>query len=534
MRRDRRTRLGGLLTATATATATIWAGCGAAPEPEATARSERVEVLRPGPGAVSAPRVRPTDGSGWFGNGYPMGSDVTSYASPGGHFRVWYAQKGDQAVDLSDQDGDKVPDFVNAVAAAADRTYESTVTERGFRPPLNDSVYNDGRGFGTDDRFDIYLRWAQKGSDGYRVVEKCTDAADPPPDRCAGYFVMNPSFKGSSYKTERDGIEVLTSHELFHALQDAYRASVVRTFSEGTAVWNELQVFPRDKDKGREGTWRDYLGFLPALFSEPERPFDKSLGTGPGTSYAYATAAWFEFLSERHGPRLVREIWEGSVADAAGEGLSFLEVSEALLRDRYKSDLRDEWAEFTRWNLLTGPRAPLGTMTGGPRSYRDAVEYPAVRLEPAVTALGTATPLSLDGLSARYLPLRPELARTSRLRLKVGDGSATPAVVTVYVKGRGGAPLGPASVVRDGSHELTLTPGDELIAVVSGVVRGARPYTVTLTLEELASEPEGNPKEEGGCGIGAPRPVRPAPLGLLGVALALARLRRRRSAGRST
>jgi hypothetical protein len=343
---------------------------------------------------------------------------------------------------------------------------------------------------------------------------------------------MNPSFKDSHYKTEREGIEVLTSHELFHALQDAYRSGVVRTFSEGTAVWNELQVFPRDKQKGSEGTWRDYLGFLPALFSEPERPFDKSLGTGPGTSYAYATAAWFVFLSERHGPRIVREIWEGSTASAAGEGPSFLEVTETLLRDRYKSDLRDEWAEFTRWNLLTGPRAPLGNMTGSPRSYRDALEYPTVRLEPAVTALGTAVPVQLDGLSARCLDFQPALARTSRLRLGVSDGSTTPAVVTAYIKSRGGGPLGPAAVVRDGSHELTLQPGDELLVVVSSVSRGARPYTVTVTLEEVASEPPPlSDKEPGGCGIGAARQRQPGPLGLAAAAVALGLLRRQRQLG---
>jgi hypothetical protein len=184
-RHGRLARLGGLVAAAAATL--VHGGCGAEGALDGVARSERVQVLRAEAGAASAPTglktIRPTDGSGWFGNGYPMGSDVTSYASPGGHFRVWYAQKGDQAVDLTDGNGDKVPDFVSAVALAADRTYESTVTERGFRPPLNDSVYNDGRGFGTDDRFDIYLRWAQKGSDGYRVVEKCTDAADPPPDR---------------------------------------------------------------------------------------------------------------------------------------------------------------------------------------------------------------------------------------------------------------------------------------------------------------------------------------------------------------
>ena len=91
--------------------------------------------------------------------------------------------------------------------------------------------------FGGDGRFDIYLRWAGKGSDGYRVTEACTDGSDgKSPGRCAGYFVMNPSYKGSSYPSELEGIRVLTSHELFHSIQDAYGTGQWRTFSEGSLV----------------------------------------------------------------------------------------------------------------------------------------------------------------------------------------------------------------------------------------------------------------------------------------------------------
>lgn len=225
--------------------------------------------------------IRPTDGDGWMGNGYEADAMVQSYDPPGAHFRVHYALHGLSAVDPTDTDPkDGVPDFVNQVGSAAEATYQSTVVTRGFRPPLDDSLYHDRPDFGGDGRFDIYLRLAGAGSDGYRVVEACTDGSDgQAPDRCAGYFVMNPTFLGSQYKTQLDGIQVLTSHELFHAIQDAYNKGQWRTFTEGTAVWNELQVFPRTAQ--RDGTWRDYLGFSRALFNEPERPLDQSMGTRP-------------------------------------------------------------------------------------------------------------------------------------------------------------------------------------------------------------------------------------------------------------
>ena len=274
--------------------------------------------------AVQRQQIRPTDGTGWNNNGFGIPAQV--YDPPGGHFRVYYVTTGENAVDLTDiAPKDGVPDFVAQVGSASEDTYQSTVVQRGFRPPLDDSVYHDRPDYGGDGRFDIYLRWAGKGSDGYRVTEACTDGSDgKSPGRCAGYFVMNPSYKGSSYPSELEGIRVLTSHELFHSIQDAYGTGQWRTFSEGSAVWNELQVFPDSP-----GTWKDYLGFLPALFREPERPFDKSMGSGPAASYAYGTAAFIEYLSERFGPQFIRQIWEGCEQPPASEVPQFLDVIDA-------------------------------------------------------------------------------------------------------------------------------------------------------------------------------------------------------------
>ncbi len=425
------------------------------------------------PGEASADRVasrffaiRPTDGTGENNNGYGIPAEV--YDPPGDHFRVYYVTSSENAVDSTDEaPKNGIPDFVEQVGAAAEKTYQSTVIERGFRPPLDDSVYHNRDDYGGDGRFDIYLRWAGNGSDGYRVTESCTDGKDGGPRRCcAGYFVMNPSFKNSSYPSELDGIKVLTSHELFHALQDAYNADQWRTWSEATAVWNELQVFPESS-----GTWRDYLGFLPPLFRAPERPLDQSMGTGGAAAYAYATAVWAQFLYERFGEALIREIWEGSEQPPTGGPRRFLDVTDAVLRNKYQSSLAAAYQEFTRWNLLTEKRAVSG------RGYRRAAEYPTVRFEAPLQA-GQTTTFELTGLSARYLQFQPALTAPTAVRISVEDAASSPPSAACAVQSAQGT-IGDFIELAS-SQIVTLKPNETLLVVLSGTISGAKAREVKV------------------------------------------------------
>lgn len=124
-----------------------------------------------------------------------------------------------------------------------------------------------------------------------------------------------------------------TSHELFHAIQDAYSSGQWRTFSESTAVWNELQVFP--KTAGSEGTWQDYLRFIRAFKMSPSVPLTRAWAVAAG-AYAYGAALFIEYLSERFGPKLIREIWKAQ-AGPTGQLRNFLYVLWML-----------------RWSVVTG------------------------------------------------------------------------------------------------------------------------------------------------------------------------------------
>lgn len=468
--------------------------------------------------------IRPTDGTGYMGNGY--GIPALSYDPPGGHFRVFYVTTGENAVDLTDENPkDGVPDFVALVGQRAEATYDSTVTLRGFRAPLDDSVYHDRPDFGGDGRFDIYLRMAGRGSDGYRVTEVCTDGTPTTgggtAGRCAGYFVMNPTYKGSRYPSDRDAVEVLTSHELFHSIQDAYSASQWRTFTEATAVWNELQVFPQSA-----GTWRDYLGFLPSFFSEPERPFDQSRGSGPSSGYSYGAAAWVQYLSERFGPSLIREIWEGC-EQQPGQAMAphFLDVTDDLLTKRYRTSLVEEWREFTRWNLLTGERATAS------EGYQRAKEYPLVRVESAELRVGETRTLQVYGLSARYLRLaKSDGPRT--LDIVAADQTTLREDFVALSVFLGDAPLPLRRLASQATGRLTVTipPGETAWLVMTGIARGAKAREINL--QATPTPPTPDLPEETGCRAVPGGAARPSPrdLGVVSLGLlAMLRFRRRRS-----
>jgi len=435
-------------------------------------------------------QIRPTDGTGWNGNGY--GIPAKSYDPPGGHFRVFYVESGENAVDLTDAaPKNGVPDFVELVGASAEATYASTVGQRGFRPPLDDSIYHDRPDYGGDGRFDIYLRLSGAGSDGYRVTEVCTDGTPATgggaPGRCAGYFVMNPGYKNSHYPSERDGVEVLTSHELFHSVQDAYNAGQWRTWTEGTAVWNQLQVFPSSA-----GTWKDYLGFVPGFFREPERPLDQSMGSGAAAAYAYGAAVWVEYLSERFGPTIIREIWERLEQPPGGNAPHFLDATEAVLQAR-GSSLKAAWVEFTGWNLLTRERALAG------QGYNRAAEYPSVRFETDLAQIESVTVKEFYGLSARYFRLPAPSATTvyaSRVDPLGEDGS----VMSGLVVDRSGVPRSSLQTLSP-SVGVALAEGDALLLVLTTRERGAKARRIEL--KTTATAPMGpapvEPPAAGGC-----------------------------------
>ena len=282
---------------------------------------------------------RPTDGTGLFA--FDSSDLVASLDGPAGIVRVHYSTSGPNETRLEDDDGDGEPDFPAMVAATAEDVlvfYEAF----GFRSPVRESDLGL-EPLGGSDAFDFYLVDFGGNADGNFALDACAGAV------CAGHMIMENDFAGYGYPSLSVATSVLTSHELFHAVQAASNAGQPSWMSEGTAMWAEWLYDP--------GV-RDFLYVADAYLEDPGRSIDRP-PAGVATAFTYGTGLFFGFLDEFVDPAVavdLQEEMEGRSEDEAVDAI-------AVVIEAWGSTLPDAWTVFTEWNLATGDR------TGAAASY---------------------------------------------------------------------------------------------------------------------------------------------------------------------
>ncbi len=302
---------------------------------------------------ASVALARPDDGTGMYT--YGAADVLASVDGPQGRVRVHYSEQGPNITLLDDHDGSGAPDFAEDVAATAEDVlafYEAM----GFRSPLTEAEVGLSA-LGGSEAFDFYLIDFGGSADGMFSADGCTDAGA----RCAGHMLIENDFAGYGYASLDEAVAVLTSHELFHAVQAAYLYGQPTWMSEGTAVWAEHQYLP-DND--------DFYWFCSEYLQDTGRSVD-SPPAGAVSSFSYGTALFFQFLTERLGDGVGPAIQEGLLDRTEDEALDAVIEAMAL----FGGELEDEWPVFARWNLATGIRA------GGMESYPFAAELNGVTAE---------------------------------------------------------------------------------------------------------------------------------------------------------
>lgn len=443
------------------------AGCG----DEATTPERRTPVIHSKQDAL-----RPTDTASGLMWRFQAGDVVESQGVDGGLFKVHFTRAGLNAVPATDADDSGVPDFVERV----EETYESVGAlyhgPLAFRRPLSDATITDN---GGDGRFDIYLLDFARAADGAFRVDQC-----PAADKCLGYVVQENDFAGYGYPNTTVATRILGSHEYFHGVQAAYDNDQSVVVSEGTAVWATERFDP---------STNDFENFIDGYLSRPDRSID-SPPPGPVPDFAYGSAIFFKFLTERHDDALIRKLWEhlengqGDVSEPADRANpTFVVQLDALLQRDYGSSFAAEWAEFTRWNLYTGAAAD------STQAWLDATRYPLV----AMTSV--TLPYRADGprvfyASAQYF-LAPAAGRT-RVTAKLVDGPFTstddlPGMVVWLAARKGNRNTEVVKVTAGESVDVT---GGSAIVVVANTNRGAigaslsqRPALCVGTPEEVAA-----------------------------------------------
>jgi len=407
---------------------------------------------------------------------FAPGDVVEHFDSAGGHIRVFFTRAGVNAVDLTDANTNGIPDNVDQVAAL----YEDVLafyTGRGFSPPLSDAALADN---GGDGRFDVYLVDFALKADGIFTRQGC--GAD---NRCSGYMVQENDFAGYGYPSVTYANRVLASHEFFHAVQASYDNQESTVFLEGSAVWATEQFDP---------SLSDLEGFVGGYLARPNHSLDLPL-PGPVDAFSYGAALFFQFLGEKYGAVVIRELWEASV----GTPTWFDAIDGVLVS--HGSSYADAFFTFAQWNLFTGKRADPT------RGYAGGKGYPLVTVEAGMLPVTTPM-LRVFESSTSYLAV-PVAGRSSvlvSLLPAAGDESALRFAVAVR---RGNTVTTPQ--LADPTMPITVdTSGaDEVIVIVANITQSGESKKPGLCA--------GNSDEVDACRVqlGAapltPPPTPPAP-----------------------
>ncbi|MFL5874008.1 MAG: MXAN_6640 family putative metalloprotease [Solirubrobacterales bacterium] len=340
------------------------------------------------------PRWRPTDAKDPNRNAYSVPEAPTSPACSR-HFCVHWVAEGLSAPDLSDRNGDGVPDFVETVLRVAERVHRVENGKLGWREPRSDGRQGGGRG-----KTDVYL--SQIGGElfGYAAPDRGQATKQHRiPRRLHGYLVLDNDYSAFEFPGTKPlaDLQVTFAHEYNHILQFGYDAYQDPWFAEATATWMEDQVYNGINDYMR------YVGRWVKLYETP---------LTANSIKEYGSAVWNQWLTRRYGPAIVRKAWAGAI-DAKPGGFSVSSYERAL-RSTGPSDFSHDFARFAA--------AVAEWRTG--KGFRESSLYPDAPRQGHLPLDGRHLTRLLNHTSFQFLRVRPQKGRAITLRMTAPRGTA--------------------------------------------------------------------------------------------------------------
>jgi hypothetical protein len=265
----------------------------------------------------------------------------------------------------------------------------------GFAPPPGDGKR------GGDARFDVYLAdLGARGLFGYCTPERRVKGQR---FQASGYCVLDNDFAREQYRAPPTAsLRVTAAHEFFHAVQFGYDFYEDPWFMESTATWIEERFADGSNDNRR------FLRY--GSVRHPGVPLDRFSNIGYSH---YGNWAFWEFLTQRHGDRVVRRAWQHAGTRGRGDNAYSTQALERVLRD--KGGVRRALTGYATANLTPATSYPEG------RHWPRAKVNRSARLAPGRVVRER---FRLDHLTAQHLRLTPP-ARGARWRLRVAvDGPA--------------------------------------------------------------------------------------------------------------
>jgi hypothetical protein len=270
--------------------------------------------------------ARPTDSPDPGGSGYTV-PEQPPYCTA--HFCVHYVASTFDAPNLTDDNGNGVPDYVEQVGAVGEEVYAIENGALGWKPPKPD------RTSGGDSRTDIYLVQLSGRLFGYSTPDPGQHGRSQ-----YAYLVLDNDYSAAEFPgtTPIGDLDVTLAHEYNHILQFGYDVNQDLWFMEATAVWMEDHVYPDDND---------YLRYIKRWVSATKVPI-----TNGSSLKIYGTAVWNHWLAGNYGNAIVRTAWERA-AKVKPSGFSINAYNAAIRavtrkkgRGAHGRDVPHEFARF--------------------------------------------------------------------------------------------------------------------------------------------------------------------------------------------
>lgn len=222
------------------------------------------------------------------------------------HFLVHYTLSGQDAVVPTDVNSNGVPDYVEAVGEAMEFSWQVEIVELGWAMPPSDG------GRGGDLRYDIYLvdiyddGTAGYTDGGYRDTTLGDNPNTPAieNDSSHSYIALDNDYREDNLYSPLEIMQVTAAHEFNHALQFGYDGDEPSDWLwEASATWMEDMVY----DHINDGVY-----YLDSVFNTPGA-CQIAEETSNDDYHWYGMWIFLRYISETHGPEVIRMIWENTV-----------------------------------------------------------------------------------------------------------------------------------------------------------------------------------------------------------------------------
>lgn len=327
---------------------------------------------------------------------------------------VHYTRTGpDHPRFMKDDDHDNVPNYIEKLAAAANKAW-LWYGHNGFKAPLPDTG-------GPDAKLDIYVKALPQGIFGETI---------PSSHAQGGAFIVLDNQLDEAHLAVHGSLQQTMAHELFHAWQLSYvpNGNIPAWAAEGSATAMQTYVYPQILDAST------FL-YVDAWLNQPWRSlYDQA----EGCVHCYGGALWWRF---------VFGLGNHVMSEYFGRLYGYQQVHKPILLGLQPLDeVLQKRAHGSLYSAFT--RFSYDVYRSG---YRPARAYTLT----ASTAIKTTKPRIVAGLSTHYIPIRVP-AGAKALGVGVAAAGGPNPEVKLVIGGRTGRVI--EGILRDRGHLQYFVP----------------------------------------------------------------------------